>query len=112
MSKHTKGPWSLGVPDVWPKHFSRFEYIPVGVYSEKDCDIHAVADCSCNASCRNEDEAQANAKRIVAAVNFCEGFSNDELAKMERLRDVYSKYLACAKAYTDCQSITPPKDKT
>ncbi len=91
INNHTPEPWSVGVPDVWPKHFSRYEYMPVGIYSEADCEFHAVADCSMNASCRWEDEAQENAERIVACVNFCAGFSNKELKNMGSLKDALEK---------------------
>jgi hypothetical protein len=37
------------------------------VYADDDCDTHPVADCSCNHTCRNEEEQVANAQLISAA---------------------------------------------
>lgn len=46
-----------------------YRYGPQVVYSLGDCDIHPVADCSCNHTCRDEAQAAANGKLIAAAVN-------------------------------------------
>jgi hypothetical protein len=45
---------------------------PVVVYADEDCDIHPIADCSCNHSCRITDETFANAHLIAAAPDIYE----------------------------------------
>jgi hypothetical protein len=46
-----------------------YRFGPQVVYSMADCDTHPVADCSCNHSCRDEEEAANNGKLIAAAVS-------------------------------------------
>lgn len=73
--QHTPGPWTVqdfNADDLQSP--SRFEG-PVVVYAESDCDIHPVADCSCNHTCRAADEAQANARLIAAAPDLLEAAS-------------------------------------
>ena len=52
---------------------------PVVVYADHDCDIHPIADCSCNHTCRDVDLAQRNARLIAAAPELYE-----TLAEVER----------------------------
>ena len=39
---------------------------PLVIYADDDCETHPLADCSCNHSCRDEDDAAAIAAHIVA----------------------------------------------
>jgi len=78
--KHTKEPWHLfshrgsktvAILDVKKRH--QPEVVKWGGFDEEPFSLQ-----------------EANAKRIVAAVNFCEGFSNKRLAKMGSLKDLKS----------------------
>ena len=76
---HTKEPWTA-------------------YYNEKR-NMFIVGDSSGEdvADFMNNPQDEANAKRIVAAVNFCEGFSNEDLAKMGSLKDVEDQNYALTK---------------
>lgn len=68
----TKGPWS--VDDFNADDLNspvRFDG-PAVVYAEGDCDVHPIADCSCNHTCRGSAELYANARLISAAPDMAE----------------------------------------
>lgn len=69
--KYTPGPWSVYDCHGDKLDACRFENGAFQVMSV-DCDHHAVADCSCNHSCRMEDECEANARLIAAAPDLLE----------------------------------------
>lgn len=46
------------------------------VDAKDDCEIHPVADCSCNHTCRSEEEQRANARLIAAAPDLYEALSH------------------------------------
>lgn len=50
---------------------SRYENGAFQVFSD-DCEHHAIADCSCNHTCRMDDECEANAHLIAAAPELYE----------------------------------------
>src|SRR5687767_11509124 len=97
--KHTPGPWTVeefNADDLQsPARFNG----PVVVYADADCDIHPVADCSCNHTCRESDEAQANARLIAAAPDLLEackktlGYltTRGAVPDLERLRQAIAK---------------------
>ena len=110
MSKHTKGPWHLfshrgsktvAILDTKKKH--QPEVVKWGGFDEEPFSLQ-----------------EANAKRIVAAVNFCEGFSSSELAKMGSLKEAleaehdrgFKSGAIHGKLHPEAVSLTPPKDKT
>lgn len=64
--KWTPGPWEVYDCSGTQMEKSRYENGAFQVFSD-DCDHHAVADCSCNHTCRMEDEIEANAHLIAAA---------------------------------------------
>lgn len=64
----TPGPWTTDSGDGPLDDNAKFQSnAQVLIYSDEDCDIHPVADASCNHSCRTEDEQAANAAFIAAA---------------------------------------------
>lgn len=66
MTDFTAGPWSLADENRDDlRECSR--YGAIVVYAENHCDIHPIADCSCNHTCRLNDEQIANARLIAAA---------------------------------------------
>lgn len=63
----TPGPWTVRDYNADAiGRMTRFEG-PAVIYADDDCDIHPIADCSCNHSCRLGDEQFANAHLIAAA---------------------------------------------
>lgn len=52
MTDYTPGPWVAEGPLV---------------IAPSDCEFHEIADCSCNHTCRPEDECSANAELIASA---------------------------------------------
>ena len=107
MSKHTKEPWKL-----WNNPNYKTFY---GACPEKMEEPN-------NESFIFDRAFHLDAKRIVATVNFCEGFPNEDLAKMGSLKDV-RKLLKEVYDHGEnfnlhdrigeaLQSITPPKDRT
>ncbi len=57
MSKFTKGDWSVDGDEV---------------FSEYDCELHPIASCACNWTCKDEPEILANAHLISAAPDMYE----------------------------------------
>lgn len=64
----TAGEWSAECGDGTREGGPKF---PTGakvmVYSESDCDLHPIADFSCNHTCRPDWDQEANAKYVAAA---------------------------------------------
>jgi hypothetical protein len=65
----TRGPWTIEDSN-WddlqsPTRFNG----PCVVYAAEDCDVHPVADFTCNHSCRLEDDCVANAAFVTELVN-------------------------------------------
>ncbi len=78
LSNATPRPWILADENRDDlKRYARFA--PVVIYAEHDCDIHPIADCSCNHTCRDDDQQRDNASLIVTAVNC-----HDELLSILR----------------------------
>ena len=67
----TPGPWTVA-DDNRDDLAGCARFGPVVVYAEDDCEIHPIADCSCNHTCREEDEQFANACLIAAAPRMYE----------------------------------------
>lgn len=63
MGEHTPGPWVAEGTEV---------------YAGADCEFHAVADCSCNHTCRHADETRANARLIAAAPDLYAAIKNSD----------------------------------
>ncbi len=71
-TKWTPGPWTVHDCNVDNlAHLVRFDG-PAVIYADDDCDVHPIADCSCNLSCRLGDEQFANARLIAAAPELYE----------------------------------------
>ena len=104
MSKHTKEPWHLfshrgsktvAILDVKKRH--QPEVVKWGGFDEEPFSLQ-----------------EANAKRIVAAVNFCEGLSNEELARLgggSLMKLLQNLAKDRHRALMAEPPITPPKDK-
>jgi len=65
---------------------------------------------------KRQKQWEANAKRIVAAVNFCEGFDNETLANMKNLKEELmfqyrSGHCGALNMKPPERSITPPKEE-
>jgi hypothetical protein len=62
----TKGPWKTeGGAYPFEQHYeSDGEVLVIAL---DDCDVHPIADCSCNHTCRSLGEPEANALFIAAA---------------------------------------------
>lgn len=69
--KWTPGPWVVVDASDFELDKSRFKNGAFQVMSN-DCDNHAVADCSCNHTCRMDWECKANAHLIAAAPELYE----------------------------------------
>jgi hypothetical protein len=70
---HTKEPWR-----VMEKGFGNKEHFPT-VYATDD-ELRYI--CTCQDFCNiTPTDNLANAKRIVACINFCAGLTNEELEK-------------------------------
>jgi hypothetical protein len=97
-TKFTPGPWTAknSNDDDLANHV-RFDG-PVVVYADEDCDIHPIADCSCNHSCRITDETFANARMIAAAP--------DMYAALERMINLYVALVDCG----DCGNWNPEEE--
>lgn len=66
--RHTPGPWTVEQGDGGLDADARFpSEAKVLVYADGDCEIHPVADCSCNHTCRDENTCEANARLIASA---------------------------------------------
>lgn len=64
----TEGPWTPERGDLGLDGDARFPTSSlVTVYAYDDCDIHPLADCSCNHTCREEEVAVSNAAFIAHA---------------------------------------------
>ena len=71
ISEFTPGPWR--VSDENRDDLERYaRFGPVVVYANDDCNIHPIADCSCNHTCREDEEQIANANLISAAPDMYE----------------------------------------
>lgn len=68
LAEATPGPWSYSEKNEDDVQ-RPYRHGPQVVYADADCDIHPVADCSCNHTCRDEREAAANGIAIAAAIN-------------------------------------------
>lgn len=66
-TKHTKGPWKTSRADV------------------RDAEGQPIADCYGTGTAANlwREVAEADAERIVACVNFCEGRPNEDLNELQ-----------------------------
>lgn len=73
--KWTSGPWVVEECGGAEHDKSRFENGAYQVFSN-DCNYHAVADCSCNHTCRDEGECMANANLIAAAPELYEALED------------------------------------
>lgn len=91
--KITPLPWRVERSDGVLDGKAKFETGSSVLIYSADCDIHPIADCSCNHTCRMEDEQEANAAYIVQACNAYP----DLVAENERLRGVLEE----AKKITD-----------
>jgi len=81
MSKHTPEPWI-----VCDLPYDRRLGVLCSIYGGNG-EKHGVVGTTKNS--RFDPAVRiTNAKRIVACVNFCEGFSDKQLAEMESLKDV------------------------
>lgn len=64
----TPGPWTTargdGDMDMRARFLTRYSVL---VAANGDCELHPVADCSCNHTCRTPDEQEDNAAFIAAA---------------------------------------------
>jgi hypothetical protein len=69
---HTPGPWTVQDCNVDDLQRPNRLMGPVVVYADDDCELHPIADCSCNHTCREIDEAEANARLIAAAPELLE----------------------------------------
>lgn len=89
MSEHTKEPWHLG----------EIRSIRGRIYTTMpDGDEYVLADTNWNFP----DDAKANARRIVACVNACEGISTEEL---ENRLSVQSLQNFAANKMASCEQI-------
>lgn len=93
----TPGPWTLddtNYDDLQrPTRFAG----PVVIYADSDCDIHPVADCSCNHTCREEEAQRSNATFIAAARTDIPALLTalrERDAEIARLREVNEKLVA------------------
>lgn len=83
LSDATPGPWYVDEnnPNDFPSRYQQ-DNCTVMAY---DCDYHTLADCSCNHTCRGDNEVEANAKLIALAPELAA--DNIALqAEVERLR--------------------------
>lgn len=78
MSGHTKGPWAAR------GRYIKQDFTIIGLSEKSGCLIASVqgGDTSGPYFIQNNDECDANARRIVACVNACEGLSNEQLANI------------------------------
>lgn len=75
MSGHTKGPWAAR------GRYIKQDFTIIGLSEKSGCLIASVqgGDTSGPYFIQNNDECDANARRIVACVNACEGLSNENI---------------------------------
>lgn len=71
-TKWTPGPWSVMRAEK-SLDGCRFENGNFAVMAPGDCEDHPIADCSCNHTCRLDDECEANAHLIAAAPDLYDG---------------------------------------
>ena len=68
LAMATPGPWTTDGENRDDLQ-KPYRFGPQVVYAAGDCDVHPIADCSCNHTCRDEEQAADNGKLIAAAVN-------------------------------------------
>jgi tetratricopeptide (TPR) repeat protein len=61
----TPGPWESEDCRAATREKSRYQNGAFQVFS-KDCEYHAIADCSCNHTCRDDEQCEDNAAFIAA----------------------------------------------
>ena len=94
--QHTPGPWTARESDVLDGK-SRYQTDgAIMVYADGDCDLHPIADCSVNHTCRLASEAQANARLIAAAP--------DLLASLKEMRDVAAALFRVIDGAVECKA--------
>jgi hypothetical protein len=64
-AQHTPGPWTYEIKTAIAGGTP--QYAGPVIYAEDDCEHHAIADASCNHTCRLPHETEANARLIAAA---------------------------------------------
>ena len=63
----TPGPWTVSAENPPINHQPHYpDNGAIWVYADEDCDIHPIADCSCNHTCRMFEQ-EYNAAFIAAA---------------------------------------------
>jgi hypothetical protein len=62
---HTPGPWTYEIKTAIAGGTP--QYAGPVIYAENDCEHHAIADASCNHTCRLPHETEANARLIAAS---------------------------------------------
>jgi hypothetical protein len=63
----TQGKWEVTSGDGEKVHYPTKS--DVVIYSDDDCNIHPIADFSCNSTCRPEWDQEANARFVAELVN-------------------------------------------
>ena len=85
MSAHTKGPWRLGrLTNISDYETVRETVGPHQVCVDNEFGPYVLAECNMNFP----DDALANARRIVACVNACEGLETGFLESGSLIRGV------------------------
>jgi len=100
FEKATKGPWRVSTTEHGSQFIDecgKYDYgkQAVLIRSDDDCPDHPIADCSCNYTCREQSETEANTALIVALVNAYPALKaahaaarNDALEEAARVCDV------------------------
>jgi hypothetical protein len=70
-TKHTPGPWKVAFTETGSQYIDakgKYDYgVQAVLVVAEDCEAHPVADASCNWTCRDGAECEANARLIAAA---------------------------------------------
>lgn len=78
MSEHTQGPW------LARGRYIKQDFTSIGLGEESGCLLANVMGGHTSGPyfIQNNHECDANARRMVACVNACEGLSNEQLANI------------------------------
>jgi hypothetical protein len=87
-TKHTPGPWKVAFTETGSQYIDakgKYDYGAQAVLVvAEDCEAHPVADTSCNWTCRDGAECEANARLVSAAPDLlaaCEAALNERMFK-------------------------------